>query len=709
MPPRSPARCLLAQQRPRSSNQAVWVRDDLLVAVFQSFCGKHANSKRHGSSVPGPMECRRRAGKRRLSAFAEAPPTPLIDVGTLWGYPTAVDRSQWQWQPPSNPVETKTITPAWPSWLQGVPAQTTTADADNLPDHTNKLHDKFETATDDFLHMITKIPTEEIYSHCVAFNERLRQDMCLGLIPQNTISWALEHIPAQLRRIAFQRGVNQQALRFSLYENIWKGLRGCKLLPVEEVEEKLLHALIYRLRKAIWDTKAQRLMTDICRTLSNRQLMRLDSNLRIVFRDWVSHCVSQAKGSDQRDGMVVIGEIKSDNSPQRRYNDNQLQISLRRLAKCLEKLPDRMTQSTVLNITQQVTNVLQTQFKCEERLRGSLSHAWAHAVANLSSTTESRLISVWKQLAEALRMSDNSSEPTEDVQHNSYALAMEYWMSRNTIKTSAPDRRTFQADPLNRCSAGMMNPSYDHQRHKAGRPSYNAKKLGLIIQLIHATRKPDDVECIFEMMKFSARQGFQIPSSLLKEEVHKMSLTEPRAAVELWKMQYILGKDSFVDPCELSHLMCDMICKLKMKTYDIFRLAGIPYSGWPRTRLNQQKLSPSKVDLVHKMATSFSRSEHTTNRQALRIIWQLVRYLRFHQANLGPEMSRALVRVGIIREMNEGGHWIGTSKLNWVAEMVSRGESEEVAHQVVDIVEAIRQKRLCTQVAEKKSWQNQID
>lgn len=73
---------LLRNPAPHHSN-AIWVLDELLVESIDRFTGVH---RRFGSSVPGPLEARRRSTRRKNTSLAstayEASP---IDVGALFG------------------------------------------------------------------------------------------------------------------------------------------------------------------------------------------------------------------------------------------------------------------------------------------------------------------------------------------------------------------------------------------------------------------------------------------------------------------------------------------------------------------------------------------------------------------------------------------------------------------------------------------------
>ncbi|KAI9729257.1 MAG: hypothetical protein M1835_003642, partial [Candelina submexicana] len=94
--------------------------DLVLANAFDRFLATSCQSrKRWGSSVPGPLEARRRSTKRRMMNVAVAGGRPLMDVGAMLGYGGAQDQGCWTWEAPTRPPSTdvKTVHPALPALL----------------------------------------------------------------------------------------------------------------------------------------------------------------------------------------------------------------------------------------------------------------------------------------------------------------------------------------------------------------------------------------------------------------------------------------------------------------------------------------------------------------------------------------------------------------------------------------------------------------
>ena len=76
-----------------SKGHYVWLSDVLLANVYERFTRTHI---RHGSNVPGPLEARRRATRRKNTSWAYAGSPSPIDPTILFG---AAQQSDW-WQKP---------------------------------------------------------------------------------------------------------------------------------------------------------------------------------------------------------------------------------------------------------------------------------------------------------------------------------------------------------------------------------------------------------------------------------------------------------------------------------------------------------------------------------------------------------------------------------------------------------------------------------
>jgi hypothetical protein len=104
-PPIACRRAVQSLQAP--APQHIWVPDEVLsLAVHRFFHSTCPQQKRHGSNVPGPLEARKRAAKRRMTASAGHYPQDSLptsfSLGALFGY-RSDPQTSWRYEPPSLP------------------------------------------------------------------------------------------------------------------------------------------------------------------------------------------------------------------------------------------------------------------------------------------------------------------------------------------------------------------------------------------------------------------------------------------------------------------------------------------------------------------------------------------------------------------------------------------------------------------------------
>ncbi|KAI0548302.1 hypothetical protein F4679DRAFT_325919 [Xylaria curta] len=103
----------------RPHYDSIWVPDSLLVSAFDRFVATFRTGARCGSSVPGPMEHRKRLAKRHMGElhFGQS-----HSSAPIWELADLVDLTQWKWKPPTpadrrrrlntNTAETRTLSDA---------------------------------------------------------------------------------------------------------------------------------------------------------------------------------------------------------------------------------------------------------------------------------------------------------------------------------------------------------------------------------------------------------------------------------------------------------------------------------------------------------------------------------------------------------------------------------------------------------------------
>ncbi|KAI9792991.1 MAG: hypothetical protein M1833_000978 [Piccolia ochrophora] len=92
------------KRRPTHSLPAIWITDEILADGYEAFARACSlplpPCARHGSSVPGPLEARRRLAKRRMTSVPSIEGASL-DPGGLWEAVAGSIEGRWTWEPPT--------------------------------------------------------------------------------------------------------------------------------------------------------------------------------------------------------------------------------------------------------------------------------------------------------------------------------------------------------------------------------------------------------------------------------------------------------------------------------------------------------------------------------------------------------------------------------------------------------------------------------
>ncbi|KAJ5032363.1 uncharacterized protein L3040_008968 [Drepanopeziza brunnea f. sp. 'multigermtubi'] len=196
MLPQAPTCRRALQRQVTISSDSQWVSDEALSHAYQRFFAVSKTRKRYGSFIPGPLESRRRIGKRRMTLQSEAPQTPATGLGTLWaGLFGGADRMDWQWQAPT-PQDMKaeeavsSLAKCFRGWRSAakvamanptVPSESTAA---AVRMRAWNFRDDFLT----FRRALKECTAQNRSTICYDFNQKLKQTLYLGLDSKKTAS-----------------------------------------------------------------------------------------------------------------------------------------------------------------------------------------------------------------------------------------------------------------------------------------------------------------------------------------------------------------------------------------------------------------------------------------------------------------------------------------------------------------------------------------
>ena len=95
-----------------TGSENIWISDEHLERVFRRYTNR-LQQHRNVSFVPGPLEARKRASRRRLGVLTSVGGLDLFDLGLFPGNNESKEprerRSKWQWQEIFQPMTQREI------------------------------------------------------------------------------------------------------------------------------------------------------------------------------------------------------------------------------------------------------------------------------------------------------------------------------------------------------------------------------------------------------------------------------------------------------------------------------------------------------------------------------------------------------------------------------------------------------------------------
>ncbi|KAH8676881.1 hypothetical protein BGZ60DRAFT_403643 [Tricladium varicosporioides] len=301
--PCSPPACRRAVQRCLfSPTDTVWISDDLLSQTFESFANTSKVCRRYGSYVPGPLEARRRLGKRRMAYTYQPTPTspfPLNPFSPLWNlFGSEVDRTKFIWQAPTTPGEfpasTNTSTLEWLSgWLHVPQADTveavidepqTIAESSTIPTISTGVLSRADILS--FRQSLRLSTQDESIQLCQELGERLKQNLLIGEV-SNDILLQVFGLPftGDIRKAISQSSMAEEQCS-ALYRAIWEGLSGCKVIRPSDFEVSTMDKFLHRLAEVCFTTEIQVIVTGLLGSLYNHQLQEMTRSITRLVQAW---------------------------------------------------------------------------------------------------------------------------------------------------------------------------------------------------------------------------------------------------------------------------------------------------------------------------------------------------------------------------------------------------------------------------------------
>ncbi|THV49575.1 hypothetical protein BGAL_0188g00110 [Botrytis galanthina] len=326
-----------------TSFECVWVSEEDLCNAFQRFCGASNTIRRHGSSVPGPLESRRRLGRRRMAYVTEMTQASMYDPGALWCSSWGPEKIESQWEAPTPRItEQSKHPPALPSWLTNwTPMPEEPADLSmesviaedssekgydilrqerHIQDHfhdfemaielnhreSTELKGDWNTEKKKDRHQQLVGPKKAL-KLCVSFGKRLQQSLTLGLVTSDLLSNSLRTVTNVLVDIysgsySNAKGSSRQSPKtedsfcggdtdavkklLAFYRQVWDGIVSCKVLTPADFDSKVIAEYLSLIADLPSTNETQLLVSEILPSLSALQLGSNVDNILSIFNKW---------------------------------------------------------------------------------------------------------------------------------------------------------------------------------------------------------------------------------------------------------------------------------------------------------------------------------------------------------------------------------------------------------------------------------------
>ena len=229
-------------------------------------------------------------------------------------------------------------------------------------------------------------------------------------------------------------------------------------------------------------------------------------------------------------------------------------------------------------------------------------------------------------------------------------------------------------------------PGADHQTTaflgivKELQEAYPLMLRSLIPELLNLLRCLERSKAILHIVQYLAKCPGGIDPVVVANEVTEHLALSLRTSVALFKADSRLR----VEDCP--GLVERMISEPVSGSPDVFlflqRDRGLLGSVGSTVHSDRPlHVNSKRVALLHSMALAYAETRHLNPRQAYRKVRRCLDFFRDRQDLLGPDMSQALAKAGILRYL-EAGMWVSTVRHNYILGYVKHLEGEQVANEL---------------------------
>lgn len=677
---------LYMQCRARAPVQAIghiWISDELLSEAFNRFLRVSQSHRRHGSSVPGPLEAKRRLGKRRLGleAASRGGSSPGFDFGALFGSrvkaPTSSEQA-WIWEAPQAHVPRLSPAEDLPPW----PWPPAESDRPELA--ADPILEEEKTAE---IHDVAQVPPNIV-----------------DISELDTPKLDKPQDPIKESRVAFETLLQAQSHSESIEENDLSSLLEFLQSSKNEPEARLTLRLVQWL---------------VARSHGHGCLRLVGETIQMMIRDEATNSLDTISDLEVAEVIFALTQQQDTSSIVSSVVVNMLDI---------------MSLPMYGRVAQSVTNMILEQDTKRSKRRKHTEN-WLTCLRAISASGRNHKIT-WDAVYTRLRKMFHPSDLAHhfrNIPGRDFAQVMlKYWVPiyagyseidlPDPLRPLLPHARLDASDssemlqyasskPLLATSGWHKRLRQINWRHLATelevsqqRPmewvgDHHERAWSPILHLVSilATHKIPYAELLSHL--FSIWLQERSPSSvrnvwwLLHDQPHihvPLSFSVAITQRLLSGGNVALAHTIFMLAPEIPLMSCaDLPLKMiedgtfhGQRVFEVLnRRVGedtVPF--FERERF-KQPLTQQHVDLVHLAAYAWARSRHVNARTALRRVWECYHFLQDRGAPLSPLLSRSFVRAGISQTLREG-RALSKVKVRYILSIVRTIEGPEIAEQL---------------------------
>jgi hypothetical protein len=699
----------------------IWISDDVLAKSLRRFA----------SSVPGPMEARRRLGKRRITQQSQEQLTPASQFGGLWGFYPEVDRTKWQWEAPTRRQEkqeaTAPVLPAWFSELENTLTEDVPEVVTNDATEEDFSQEKSEVENN-IQNLRQEIRNATSYQHLqgpyLLYLSRLKQDLTLGLAPGEALGPILQDVTEDFRDVSSLWIESADGFIASFYASVWEGLTACQVLRPTDVDGEVINSLLSLLTSLSFTEKVQDLAKSILLSTSAEQHLKMEASIVNVVDIWTQSWFTQEYVKNWQSNFrvakfaivqaslsldVLRGHISSlENSTE---TDGKLpraheslsctknkvllaenaianvedgmwprKFSAKKLAAALDALPSDLLSRIIPACSE---NIVKASLKYESGLMyytklsdgwvwtresDRLPYRWLSTLSHMSKIGDQLFLHIWRELYFGKK--DSFSEA------GFCNLVLDHWVSQGLV-TKSQEVGTLYAASTKQDFASLLFAIEKYRQNYWTR----------IIDVFLISDKLGRYRKVYQVLLRMRSRGMKLPWKTLRTAVEIISSYNNRLAIRTYTLGHFLDdKSRPISMKFLQAFVTTLIQDPRISPAQIWSMLDIPI--YARLHPSQrgprpERLSAGMEKLVNTMALEFAL--YRPKRIALRQIENSLHHLRVHKGFVRSELSRALSHVGITREIQDR-QWIGQERLAYVLRMVEKIEGTTVAERVDRIV-----------------------